>query len=166
MSALTIRFIFDPSLVSRLIAWTTDSLWCHTEALSRNGESWIGAHAGTGVQARPLNWTKVTRERRYAIPVTDAQYDAAMSWMEDKIGEPYDYADIVGLGLHDRKAHNSSELICSSFMLEWMTHAGLLPLNVLPRWAYLITPETLHLSPLFAGRCIYNSPADIIKEVV
>lgn len=158
MPFLTIRFIFEPDIVSDLIGWFTDSLFCHTEALSRDGKSWIGAHAKTGVQARPLNWTKVTRERQYAIPVTDEQYEKSMTWLESMIGTPYNYADIGGLALHNRKGASEHELICSALMEDYGEQADVFFLNVLPGYEYLVTPETLHLSPLLIGRCIYSFP--------
>lgn len=157
MANLTIRFIFEPDFVSRLIGWETNSLWCHTEALSRDGQSWIGAHAGTGVQVRPLDYCKPTRERRYAIPVHERAADAAYAWLDGKIGTPYNYTDILGLALHARIGITDHEVICSALMLQFMQQSGLEPLNCLPQYAALITPETLHLSPLFIGRCIYKS---------
>ena len=152
MPLLTIRFINEPDLVSRLITWTTDSLFCHTEGLSRDGEHWVGAHSGTGVQARALNWCKPTFERRYAVPVSTERSEDAMAFMDAKVGCPYDYADIVGLALHKRIGASDHAVICSAFMLLWLQAAGLHPLNVLEQFAYLVTPETLHLSPLFIGR--------------
>lgn len=158
MPVLAIRFIDGSDIVSRLISWTTNSLWCHTEALSRDGRSWIGAHSGTGVQARPLGWAKVTRERRYAIPVTEAQYEAAMVWLEGKEGCPYDYTDIIGLAIHKRIGETDRRIICSALMLLFLMEGGLEPLNCLEGFSYLITPETLHLSPLLIGKCIYSYP--------
>ena len=151
MPSLTIRFINEPGIVSRLITWGSDSLFCHTEGLSRNGTAWIGAHAGTGVQARALDWCKPTLEKRYAIPVTAEQHEAAMAYMESKIGTPYNYGDIFGLALHKRIGYSKHRLICSAFMTEWLMRGGLRPLNVLEDFAYLITPETLHLSPILIG---------------
>jgi hypothetical protein len=156
MSVLTIRFINEPGIVSRLIDWETNSLFCHTEGLSGDGQSWIGAHAGTGVEARPLDWCVPTFERRYAVPVTDNQYERAMQFMENWKGRPYNYADIIGLALHNRKGASEHEIICSAFMLLWLQAAGLWPLNALEYYAYLITPETLHLSPIFIGKCIFK----------
>jgi hypothetical protein len=156
MRTLTVRFIDEPGLVSRLIAWTTNSLWCHTEALSRDGRSWIGAHSGTGVEARPLAWCAPIRERSYALPVADEQYGHAMAWLESKVGTPYSYGDIVGLAVHRRRlGARSHRVICSALMTELLMAAGLRPLNVAEGFEYLITPETLHLSPLFIGRCIH-----------
>jgi len=152
MPALTIRFINEPGIVSRLITWETDSLFCHTEGLSRDGNAWVGAHAHTGVEARPLDWCEPTFERRYAIPVGTVAYERAMAFMDSKIGLPYSYKDILGLALHKRIGYSDHELICSAFMLLWLQAAGLQPLNVLESFSYLVTPETLHLSPLLIGR--------------
>lgn len=152
MPSLTIRFINEPGIISRLVSWSTDSLFCHTEGLGRDGQSWVGAHSGTGVQSRPNNWCKPTFERRYAIPVTQERYEVAMQFMDAKIGCPYDYTDAVGLALHSRIGVSNHEIICSAFMLLWLQAGGLEPLNVMESFAYLVTPETLHLSPIFRGR--------------
>lgn len=158
MPYLETRFIFDDDLVSKLIGWTTDSLWCHTEGLSRDGKSWVGAHAGSGVQARPLDYCKPIRERRYRIAVTEKQYELAMAWQESKIGTPYDYKDILGLALHARIGASHHELICSAFETERYMNAGIYLLNCQEGFVYLVTPETLHLSPLFIGNCTYSYP--------
>jgi len=157
MPTITIRFIDEPDIVSRLINYATDSLWCHCEGLSRDGKSWIGAHSGTGVQPRTLDYCKPIRERRYSLEVTDEQYETAMSWLESKISEKYDYLSIVGLALHKR-VWSPQRVICSELMLQFMQAAGLQPLNVLPGFDALITPETLHLSPILIGRCSYSFP--------
>jgi hypothetical protein len=154
MKHLVVRFICSADLVSKLITWTTDSLWCHTEALSRDGKSWIGAHAGTGVQARPLDWAQTTREAVYAVPVVDECYERAMAFLEAKIGTPYNYQDIVGLALHARIGASDHRIICSALMAEFLMEADLQPLNCLEEFAYLVTPETLHLSPIFIRRRI------------
>ncbi len=158
MPTLTTRFIFEPGLVSDLIGFATDSLWIHTEGLNRTGDAWVGAHAGTGVQARPLNWCSPTRESRYQIPVTEEEYDLAMEYQESKIGTRYDYADIIGLALHIRIGVSKHEVICSAFELGRYMAAGIRPLNVLDGYQYLVTPETLHLSPMFIGKRSYTFP--------
>ena len=112
MKNLVIRFVDERGLVTKLITWNTSSLWCHTEALSRDGLSWIGAHAGTGVQARPLDWAAktTTLERKYAIPIEDAAYAQAMLWLESQVGAAYDYKDIVGLLFHKRLVWNQQRV--------------------------------------------------------
>lgn len=151
MPFLTIRFIYEPGIISKLIGWQTDSLWCHTEGLSRDGKSWIGAHAGTGVQARPLDWCKPTREAVYAVPVSQGEYERAMTFLESKLGEPYNYESILGLALHVRLTA-SGTTDCSALMLAYLMQGGHFPLNCLEGFEYLISPEVLHLSSIFIGR--------------
>jgi hypothetical protein len=150
---LTIRFIGAYDITSKLIEWSTNSLWCHTEALSRDGSTWIGAHAFTGVQARPLDWCKTTvRVATYAVVVSDTDYERSMTWLEHRIGTKYDYTGVFGLAVHKRINGDAPRVDCSMLMLGYLMLAGLQPLNCLESYAYLVTPETLHLSPLFIGR--------------
>ncbi len=45
----------------------------------------------------------------------------------------------------------------SMFVFQVALAADLQMLNVLPQYANLVTPDTLHLSPLLIGRCYYQS---------
>jgi len=144
----------EDGIISKLIGWKTDSLWCHTEALSRDGKSWIGAHAGTGVQARPLNWCKPTREARYAIPVSSFYYNLAMSWLEEQQGNPYNYRSILGIMLGIRwTQENATD--CSALMTGLLFKGGQVPLNTEIEFDYLISPRDLHLSGVLWGKRIY-----------
>lgn len=158
MPVLTIRFINSSDLISRAITGETFSYICHTEGLNEAGDAWVGAHAFTGVQERALDWADngLIWERRYAIPVTQAQYDAAMVYMRASIGVKYNYRGIVGLLLHNRKWNDTERMDCSQFMFRWLLAGGKESLNVLDSSAWLVTPETLHLSPLLIGKCIYS----------
>jgi hypothetical protein len=151
---IVLRFINEADLVSRLIDWTTRSIFCHVEALSRDGSHWIGAHARTGVEARPLDWVRPSLERRYALPVPPAAYEQAMAWLESKLGTPYDYADIAGLALGERRFEDTRAVDCSALMMGFLQQAGYQPLNCLENFDYLVTPETLHLSPIFMNRLV------------
>lgn len=125
----------------------------HVEALSRDGTKWIGAHAGIGVQALPLDYAKnVVWERKYRRLVTAEQYELRMAFLESKIGTKYDYAACFGIGIHDRRIHDSQRFMCSALQYEANSAAGISILNVLNEFAHLITPETFHLSPLWIGR--------------
>ena len=152
---LVIRFIDESDFMSRLITWATNSLWCHTEALNRDGTGWTGSHTGTGVETRNLNWVKPCRERRYAIPVSAKDFNAAHTFLESQHGMGYGYTDIIGLFFHKR-VWSPQRVICSQLMVEFMQAAGLQPLNVLPDFDALIIPEELHLSPLFIGHSTSN----------
>lgn len=157
MSAtFNIRFINSPGFISEAIDLVTDSLWDHTEIQTETG-TWIGAHASGGVEERPADYCIPTRERRYSIPCTDAQLAKMMGYARSKIGiTEYDFEDIGGLLFRNRKLHTDGRTICSAFVLMSAFAGSLWMLNVEPGWEYLITPETLHLSPLLIGHCTYK----------
>jgi hypothetical protein len=155
VALFTIRFVNSPGFVGSAIDWATNSLFDHTECLSSTG-GWIGAHDDGGVQDRPFNYLDPSREMRYAIPITDEQYAAGVAFDKAKIGTPYNFGDIAGLLFHDRGINTKHRLICSQFATDRAQAMGLQMLNVLPEFTYLVTPETLHLSPLLYGRCIYR----------
>jgi len=144
----------------------------HTEALNDAGNAWVGAHAFTGIEARPLDWADkdLLWERRYAIPMTAEQYGRAQAYMQACLAAKvkYDYRGCLGILLRRRKMYSTDRKDCSQFMTETLssgylngrllTAAGLLPLNVLPDYTWMITPEMLHLSPLLVGNCIRTYP--------
>lgn len=152
---IILRFIRTPGFVTSAICFVTNSLFDHCEmGIEEDGKvvSWIGAHAGTGIQLRPANYCLPTFERRYAIPVSDSGYAAWRTYVFKSIGVRYDYGDILGLLIHARGMTSAHRMICSQFCLNALRTAGINMLNVLPKWAHLVTPETLHLSPVLIGR--------------
>lgn len=160
-SFFIIRFVNSPGFVGSSIDWATNSLFDHTEIGNNedggidSATGWIGAHAGSGVENRALDYLAPSRERRYAVPVTDDQHARILAFAKSKIGTPYDYADIAGLLFHDRKINSIHKLICSMFGIQCAQAGDLQMLNVLPEFTYLITPETLHLSPVLIGNLTY-----------
>ena len=150
MACITIRFIEDRGFVSRAIAQVTNSLFSHVEFGTPEG-TWIGAHAGRGVQERDANYCYPIREYIYDLPCTEAQSDAVLKYARGAIGCPYNYRDILGLLFHARRLTTPSRVICSQFVMDTLLSIGVKPLNVLPGYTHLITPETLHLSPLLIG---------------
>lgn len=165
MKYLIVRVINSSGFVSEAIDKLTNSLWDHAEigdgdGTRENVTAWIGAHDDGGVQSRPLNYCTPTRERRYAVPVTDGQWEKILTSARCKIGTGYDFWDIVGLALHDRKIHDNHRFICSAFVT-WAAEQGgeeTMLLNVEPGFEYLITPEAVHLSRLLIGNCTYAFP--------
>ena len=153
---LLIRFVTQRGFVSDIIREVTFSEFSHVEIGTESG-TWIGAHDDGGVQERPANYYNATFERRYALPLTDEQYTAAMSYARSKIGVKYDFEDILGLLIHKNIVGKGTE-ICSMFVFQVLLAAGIQALNVLEDYSNLVTPETLHLSPIFIGRCVYSFP--------
>lgn len=156
MPTLNIRFINTRGLVSRIITGATFSLIDHCEGKNRQGDAWVGAHAITGIEPRPLNWADedLIWCREYSIPVTNDEYDAAMVFMEKHVAArtPYNYRGVFGVFAHERNATDRRRVDCSDFMLQWLWAAHQTVLNVRPGESWMITPELLHLSPLFIGK--------------
>lgn len=155
MPCVRVRFVTTDGFVSKAIRWVTNSIFSHVEFGTPEG-TWIGAHTGDGIQERPANYSTVTRDYVYEIPCTQEQQDEHLKRLRAAIGTKYDNWDIVGLLLHNRKLHTSNAAICSQFATRELlaTFGPYKVLNVLPDFAYLVTPETLHLSPIFVGRLV------------
>ena len=154
---IIVRFIRNQGLISSAICFFTgSSLFNHCEFGTPEG-TWIGARYKDGIQERPPGYCKPNREYVYEIPCTLKDQNDALEWMRSFVGKtPYDFTDITGLLLHDRRMVGSlKERICSQFVI-----LGLLRffgasrvLNVLssPEAAALITPETAHLAAILVG---------------
>ena len=157
--AIIVRFIKGEGFVSDGIAFVTNSIFSHVEFGTPEG-TWIGAHDDGGIQERPADYCAPTRDYRYSIPCTPTLEAKFLAAMRADIGTKYNVADIVGLLLHDRNLNNPATAICS----EWVTSklVGFFGadqvLNVLPNRTFLISPETLHLSPIFVGRMVSSLP--------
>lgn len=152
MPNLTVRFIRGTGVVSDSIARLTGSLFSHVEFGTPEG-TWIGAHIGGGIQERPADYCKPKLEYIYDIPCTQAQLTDHLAWMRSQIGTKYDVLDIVGLAVQARSLHRPHQYICSEFYAKGMLRlfGARKFLNVEEEWAYRITPETGHLSPLLVG---------------
>jgi cell wall-associated NlpC family hydrolase len=155
MPNLVIRFVATRTPSGASVRFASMSVYEHVEALSRDCSGWTGAHAITGIEKRPLDWDKhVIRDDRYSLPVTQSQFDAFHDALESKIGVKYNYWLIVGIALHWRwlALLSKGREDCSQLIIWCLQKAGINPLNTLASYDALITPETLHLSPLFIGR--------------
>ena len=155
MAVICIRFVASPGFVGSSIRWVTNSLFQHVEFGTPEG-TWIGAHAEGGIMERPANYAVEAREYVYEIPCTDSQLGGLMRWARAKIGTTYNKLDILGLLIKNRQLTSTHAYICSQFCTEGLlfTFGSSRVLNVLPGFTYLITPETLHLSPLLVGRLV------------
>jgi hypothetical protein len=74
--------------------------------------------------------------------------------MRSQVGAKYDVLGIIGLLFQARSLQSPHRAICSQFCTEGLLHifGASKVLNVLESWTYRITPETLHLSPIFVGQ--------------
>lgn len=152
------RFIKNRGLGSEAIAADTDSLFSHFE-FGIQGQSWIGAHINGGVEERPWDYCDPLREYHYGIPIeSEAELDDWIKTLRTDIGIKYNVLGIVGEALHIRRLNNPHEVDCSEWGAQKLIakFGAAKVLNVLPQRAYLITPEMLHLSPIFVGRLVYR----------
>ena len=153
MPDLIVRFVAEKGFISAAIKYVTFSDFSHVEIGLPDGR-WMGAHASGGVQIRPANYMTPIFERVYAVPIMQAEYDAAMNYAYSQIGTRYSFMDIAGILFRARLSKSPKGLICSWFVMDCIRAAGLQPLNVLGQYNYKVTPTMLHLSPMFIGRCI------------
>lgn len=113
--ALRIRFCTCHDLASQAIRIAEDFWASHCEAVLPDG--YLGAHPVGGVLLRPIGYDKATlaRESFVDLPadaVTAAAWDKAL---RSKIGEPYDFAAILGIALR-AGMHVKGHSICSAFL--------------------------------------------------
>lgn len=147
---ITLRFIRTPGFVTDSICFVTNSLLDHAEFGTPEG-TWIGAHSDGGIQERPGNYCTPTQEWVYDIPSTPDQTTRLLRSARAAVGTPYNFIGIAGLLFHLRKLTGIKTVFCSQFCFLELTKVGIVALNVLPQFAHLVTPETLHLSPLLIG---------------
>ena len=184
MSNLGIRYINGSDFIAKGIDWVTDSLWDHAEfwfdaeamavvlaILTKHGMStdglpaeggYLGAHAGSGIQFRPLDYCIPTRERRYKLACMDAQFESLVVSAFGKRGTQYNYLGILGILTRLRKLSSNVREFCSEFCFDETFKVKIFMLNALDEYRNLITPESLHESPLhmpaFGGLCTYEFP--------
>jgi hypothetical protein len=97
----------------------------HVEALSLDGQFYIGQHMKGGMQARRVGYDagQVSTlsdgrkcDRVVEMPCTPEQEAAFYAFVHDKIGQPYDWISILGFVLTEVHLHTIGSLICSAVM--------------------------------------------------
>lgn len=159
MPSVRIRFVASPGFIGSSIRWVTNSLFQHVE-FGTPEDTWIGAHIEDGIQERAADYCKPATEYVYEIPCSLKGRDGLLKWARARIGTKYNTADIIGLLFKNRAIHSPNRFICSQFCADGLLYtfgAGKV-LNVRPEYTYLITPETLHLSPLLVGNLVHKKP--------
>lgn len=148
--SVIVRFGKGNGGISKAISRVTGSLFSHVEFGTSRG-TWIGAHWEDGIQERPANYWTTSLERVYNIPCSLEDQVKLEKWMADHIGNQYNLVDIAGLLVQNRQWTTPKRFICSQFVADGllMLFGPARVLNCQNDWTYRITPETLHLSPIF-----------------
>ena len=149
MPNIVIRFITCDTVVDALIRMRTEGPVSHTELCLPDG-TFLGAQYPDGVQIRPAGYCRRTLDLRYSLEVTEARYNAGMSFLRAQIGKPYNTVTVFGDLLNEGWTDPGS-WDCSQLMAVFLMHCGFVPLNVQMGYTPRITPSMLHLSPVFVG---------------
>lgn len=133
MGTIRIRFVASNDITSKLIRVQAGIAMpftpSHTEALSQDGKTYIGAHLDGGVEARPVGYDADSlfdlptgpnnaggkSERVVPIECTDEQETAFYEFVHSKIGSDYDWKAILGF-VDPNHEHDINHVICSAFM--------------------------------------------------
>lgn len=126
---IRIRFVTCDDLVSDLIRKQAGTCMpfipSHAEALSQDGQYYIGQHLDGGMRKRPVGYDANSlmtlpdgrkSERIVSLPCSMDQEAAFYSYVHDKIGMPYDWISILGFALTELHLHEVGSLICSAIM--------------------------------------------------
>jgi hypothetical protein len=131
-----LRFVTSNAFSSRLIRLQAGVSMpftpSHVEALTVDGQDYIGAHIEDGIRARPVGYDAADlmmlpdgtkSERIVSLPCTDEQEAAFYDFVHSKVGTPYDPKAILGFELDEGHFHDFGHLICSAFMCQALRKA-------------------------------------------
>lgn len=152
MAIWRVRFVNSSDIVGTLIDIVSDSDVDHVEFDS--GTGWQGARDVGGVQNRPYDYMKPTREFVFGVEVPDANYKIGIAWADNKIGTKYNFGAVVSDLLHDPSINQSGHLLCSQYIYGVARAMGLIPLNRQVIKPHNVTPGGLMLSPIFDNKLV------------
>lgn len=154
---IRLRFVTEKDMLSRLIRTQAGLAMpftpSHTEALSQDGKSFIGAHYSGGIQARPIDYNAAnlmtlpddTKSSRIVeLPCSDEQEAQFYAYVASKIGQPYDWKSIISFAAPDINLHLTDHLICSAFMVAGLRACNYFPMPLTVPWHH-ISPRDLML---------------------
>jgi hypothetical protein len=147
---IRIRFVTANDQLSALIR--TQAGICmpftpsHTEALSQDGNNYIGQHFDGGMQARPVGYDAATmlHEKLVELPTSDAQESTFYDFLHSKIGQPYDWKSIISFVDPALNLHELNHLICSAMMTAALRACGFFPMPLTVPFHH-VTPRDLFL---------------------
>ena len=155
MPNIDIRFVAEDTIFSRVINWFTQAKFSHVGAMMINGQPYEvgarlfadGAKAG-GVQSRPANYAKFTRQQTLSFSVNGFQFDTFWAFIRAQMGKPYDKTAILGF-LTERDWHDPKAWFCSELITAALEKAGII--RPVPADVWKITPEMCYLICSQAG---------------
>lgn len=116
---IVLRFVLNRGLTSDAIEAQEKTAMpftpSHVEARTPDGASYIGAHIDGGVMRRPVGYDKDTMidEVVLGLEATPKQTAAFYAYLENKVGEPYDWLSIIGFVV-PQHFHLQGHVICSA----------------------------------------------------
>lgn len=129
MGTIRIRFVTSDDALSHLIRAEAGVSMpftpSHAEALTQDGQFYIGAHFKGGILRRPVGYDSASlmtlpdgtkSERIIALPCTPEQEAAFYAFVERHVGEAYDWKAILGYVVPDLHMHDFGHIFCSAFM--------------------------------------------------
>jgi hypothetical protein len=133
---------------SKLIEYQT-RCWCsHVELILPDRHTTFGAQMSGGVHFRTLTdpcYRDVSRWEIWTYPSTAAEDAHVDKYMQETIGEQYDWRAVLAFGLGDRDWRTADHMICSEWAMGLLECTGIarlpdkLPvMRVTPRDVYMI----------------------------
>jgi len=141
-----LRFITEQwNIESRLIRFGTRFWTSHVEfvRVADNGQpiDTLGSRLNGGVQIRPYDYCKPTREEWWSAPQAELAYEKAKT----VIGAKYDIVDILAFAFA-RDWHEPGNFICSE-LVDWSFKEIGVPLTNLYMPSRRVSPRDLLVSP-------------------
>lgn len=148
---ITLRFVASNDITSKLIRFQAGVSMpftpSHVEALTVDGQNYVGAHLDGGIASRPVGYDTDSlltlpdgskSERLVYLPCTDEQEARFYTFVHAKIGAAYDWKAILGF-IDPGHHHDIDHIICSAFMTWGLRDCGYFPMP--------LTVPFHHISP-------------------
>lgn len=133
---------------SKLIEYQT-RCWCsHVELILPDRHTTIGAQLRGGVKFRSLTdrcYRNVSRWEIWSYPLTATEDHLAHKYIDETIGEKYDWRAVLAFGAGERDWRAAGSTICSEWVMGLLERVGIARLperipvtRVTPRDVYMI----------------------------
>jgi len=155
MSNIRLRFVTCHDPISEGIRLRENFWASHVEAVTPTGTSppkYLGAHCDGGVQARAVGYDAAVLQQELFVDLPETapgQADEFYAFLNRHIGEPYDFASILGFLVPNVAAHQPQHIICSALQALALRQCGWFA-TPLVEPAHKITPRDLLL--IISGR--------------